>query len=528
MRLALRPGAPLFTRGLLDWIDAGSERRSLRAQGFTLTPPAAQFLLGFPAEDPRLPSGVRVVPLANIEAQYDMLAPAAGQLVEAFAACHPVAPGLVVCTGDSAPERLAAARLYAAGHNHAIVTLPLSAAISDAAGWPVFRTRLCLLASLGPAVVVLSDEGDGFPREPQALAQYTRIVRELIASGLSLFLAVPREAPWAVAVGELPFVELALPEPSSEERAVAWCGALAKLGLSAGEALTEEIGERFALPYPRILAAAQTAAHLCIDTGTAEDGLRGALWHAARRHSSQSLAQLASPVVKPHRWEHLVLPDATLRQVREVASAMKQRERVFRRWRMAERTGRGNGLMVLFAGASGTGKTMTAAVIANGLGLEIYRIDLANVVSKYIGETEKNLDRIFEAARRSNGILFFDEADALLGKRSEVKDAHDRYANIEVAYLLQKMEEHEGVVILASNLSKNLDQAFARRMHYVVEFPRPDTALRERLWQGMFPPRRRWLRTSIFVFSPSSSRPRAVKSKPWRSTPPSSRVLKIT
>jgi hypothetical protein len=255
VRLELRPGGSLFTRGLLDWIDAGSERRSLRAQGFTLTPPAAQFLLGLPPEDPRLPLSVRVVPAVGVEAEYDMLAPAASQLVEVFAARHPVAPGLVVCSGDSAPERLAAVRLYAARHNHAIVTLPLSAAVSDPAGWPVFCTRLCLLASLAQAVVVLFDESDGFPREPQALAQYTRIVRELTASGMSLFLAVPREAPWAVVAGELPFVELALPEPSAEERAVAWRSALAKLGLSAGEALTEEIGERFVLSYPRILAA---------------------------------------------------------------------------------------------------------------------------------------------------------------------------------------------------------------------------------------------------------------------------------
>jgi SpoVK/Ycf46/Vps4 family AAA+-type ATPase len=141
---------------------------------------------------------------------------------------------------------------------------------------------------------------------------------------------------------------------------------------------------------------------------------------------------------------------------------------------------------VLFAGGSGTGKTMTAGVIAADLGLDLYRIDLAGVVSKYIGETEKNLDRIFAAAHLSNAILFFDEADALFGKRSEVKDAHDRYANIEVAYLLQKMEEHDGAVILASNLSKNIDAAFSRRMHYVVDFPLPDETYRERLWRSMF------------------------------------------
>ncbi|MEO6775815.1 MAG: ATP-binding protein [Kofleriaceae bacterium] len=147
----------------------------------------------------------------------------------------------------------------------------------------------------------------------------------------------------------------------------------------------------------------------------------------------------------------------------------------------------GSGLMALFAGSSGTGKTMSAAVIAREIGLELYRIELASVVSKYIGETEKNLHRIFDAARRANVILFFDEADAMLGRRSEVKDAHDRYANIEVAYLLQKMEEHDGVIILASNLAKNMDQAFSRRMHYVVEFPHPDAPLLERLWQTILP-----------------------------------------
>src|SRR5205085_11756538 len=189
-----------------------------------------------------------------------------------------------------------------------------------------------------------------------------------------------------------------------------------------------------------------------------------------------------------HAWDDLVLPTATLRQVREVAAAIRHRHVVYEEWGFGERVPAGRGLKVLFAGASGTGKTMTAGVIARDLGLDLYRIDLAGGVSKYIGETEKNLDRIFRAARSSNALLFFDEADALFGKRSEVKDAHDRYANIEVAYLLQKMEEHEGAVILASNLSKNIDQAFSRRLHYILEFPRPDAPLRERLWQTILPP----------------------------------------
>jgi SpoVK/Ycf46/Vps4 family AAA+-type ATPase len=161
---------------------------------------------------------------------------------------------------------------------------------------------------------------------------------------------------------------------------------------------------------------------------------------------------------------------------------------VYATWGFDRRLGPVQGLRVLFAGGSGTGKTMTAGVISRELGLDLYKIDLSGVVSKYIGETEKNLDRIFRAAHAGNAVLFFDEADALFGRRSEVKDAHDRYANLEVAYLLQRVEEHDGIVILATNARKNIDEAFARRMHYVVEFPLPDETHREQLWRGMLPP----------------------------------------
>ncbi len=141
----------------------------------------------------------------------------------------------------------------------------------------------------------------------------------------------------------------------------------------------------------------------------------------------------------------------------------------------------------MFAGSSGTGKTMAAAIVARELGLDLHRVELSSVMSKYIGETEKNLERAFAAARRANAILFIDEADALLGKRSEVKDAHDRYANVEIAYLLQKMEDHDGIVIVATNLAQNIDAAFSRRMQFVIQFPQPDTASRERLWRSMLP-----------------------------------------
>ena len=212
------------------------------------------------------------------------------------------------------------------------------------------------------------------------------------------------------------------------------------------------------------------------------------LFQAAREQSDASLGSLAVKVEPIHRFEDLVLPASTVDRIKDLTDAIRNRHIVYSEWGFASRISSGKGVKALFAGGSGTGKTMTASVIAQELRLDIYKIDLSGVVSKYIGETEKNLDRIFRAAHSSNAILFFDEADALFGKRSEVKDAHDRYANIEVAYLLQKVEDHEGVVILASNLGKNIDNAFARRLHYIIDFPQPDEHHRERLWRTMFPP----------------------------------------
>jgi SpoVK/Ycf46/Vps4 family AAA+-type ATPase len=161
---------------------------------------------------------------------------------------------------------------------------------------------------------------------------------------------------------------------------------------------------------------------------------------------------------------------------------------VYERWGFGARLGRGKGIAALFAGPSGTGKTMAAEVIANYLRLDLYRVDLSRVVSKYIGETEKNLRQVFDAAEQSGAILFFDEADALFGKRSEVRDSHDRYANIEINYLLQRMEDYRGLAILATNMKSLLDQAFLRRLRFLVDFPFPSAAQRTRIWRGAFPP----------------------------------------
>ena len=179
------------------------------------------------------------------------------------------------------------------------------------------------------------------------------------------------------------------------------------------------------------------------------------------------------------------------RQLREIADAARRREQVLERWGFGRKVAVAPGISALLAGPPGTGKTMAAGVIAADLGMELYRVDLSRVVSKYIGETEKHLDALFAEARRSHAILLFDEADALFGKRSEVKDAHDRYANLEVAFLLQRMEANSGVTLLATNLRGNMDRAFVRRLQFAVDFPPPAASLRLQIWERVWPDRER-------------------------------------
>jgi len=203
----------------------------------------------------------------------------------------------------------------------------------------------------------------------------------------------------------------------------------------------------------------------------------------ARAQNAAGLERLARRIQPAVGFEDLVLPPDTMAQLKELLTRARYREQVLDVWKMGGPSARRRGLTALFAGPSGTGKTMAAEVLASELGLDLYTVDLATVVDKYVGETEKNLDRIFAEAERVNGVILFDEADALFGKRSEVSDAHDRYANVEVAYLLQRMELFEGIAILATNLRANLDEAFTRRLDALVDFPDPEEEYRRRLWE---------------------------------------------
>ena len=284
------------------------------------------------------------------------------------------------------------------------------------------------------------------------------------------------------------FLKINFPNPDYDARTELWKVLTDGNFRFTNEVDFEELATKFQFTQGQIkdaLASAQNLARLR-QPGHSVITMQE-LYQGCRAQCNQKLGKLARKITPKYTWEDIVLPKDIMQQLHAICDQVKYRYRVYGEWGFGRKLSLGKGLNALFSGPSGTGKTMAAEIIANGLELDLYKIDLSSVVSKYIGETEKNLSKIFYEAESSNAILFFDEADALFGKRSEVKDAHDRYANIEIGYLLQKMEEYEGISILATNLKKNMDDAFMRRLHFLVEFPFPDENYRYRIWKTIFP-----------------------------------------
>jgi hypothetical protein len=278
-------------------------------------------------------------------------------------------------------------------------------------------------------------------------------------------------------------VDVALPVPRPTTRREAWRTFLARERLEIDATTVDSVAAVFGIGIGKIQRAAREAAARARRAAPTPMLLH----ESCRAQAHHKLDKLAEHVRIVHGWPDIVLPPDQLAQLREVAAAVRQRPRVLDTWEFGQRVAVAPGVSALFFGPSGTGKTMSASILAGDLGMELYRVDLSRVVSKYIGETEKNLDALFDEARRAHALLFFDEADAIFGKRSEVKDAHDRYANIEVAFLLQRMESFEGITILATNLRKNIDQAFLRRVQFAVEFPSPTPQQRLEIWRRVWP-----------------------------------------
>jgi hypothetical protein len=486
---AVTPGAPLRHWQLIEVLagslPAGSPltRSPLRVDERVL-----HFLAGTPSLDERLAGTVEAVPPP------ESLAPSHRALAERLAggwtrAPEGAPPPAVDLWGASREARqavagaacaLAGLRLYAIGAE----TLPAA---------PGEQESLCRLwareAALGGAALLveceLLDSADA-----ARLGAAGRFVRQVLGP-----LLVSSGEPLPALGGKRRRLEV--PRPAPAEQHALWRRALGPLAQTLNGRLTEVVMQ-FDLGLPEIDAAglevledAQAESARATDAaGQEAEGtdLGHRLWDACRAQARPRLDDLAQRLEPRAAWEDLVLPEPQRRVLLEIAVHVRQRATVYERWGFGARGARGLGIAALFAGPSGTGKTLAAEVLAAALRLDLYRIDLSAVVSKYVGETEKNLRRVFGAAEAGGAVLLFDEADALFGKRAEVKDAHDRYANVETGYLLQRMEAYRGLAVLTTNTKSALDPAFLRRLRFVVQFPFPDAAQREQIWRRAFPP----------------------------------------
>ncbi|MFN3331511.1 MAG: ATP-binding protein [Caldilinea sp.] len=327
---------------------------------------------------------------------------------------------------------------------------------------------------------------DGDAPEALDATQWSAVARFAERVGGALFLCTQERRQLARRV----MVNFDVEKPAAHEQHALWEQMLGPAAPLLNGHLDRVVAQ-FNLNAPAIRAICASVAPAAHDAPYAPQQARTlgrTLWDACRTQARPRLDDLAQRIRAIATWDDLVLPDAQTATLRTIALQSRQRATVYGRWGFAERSNRGLGISVLFAGASGTGKTMAAEVLAKELDLDLYKIDLSQVVSKYIGETEKNLRRVFDAAEEGGAILLFDEADALFGKRSEVKDSHDRYANIEVSYLLQRMEAYSGLAILTTNMKSALDTAFLRRIRCIVHFPFPDATQRAAIWRRIFPP----------------------------------------
>jgi hypothetical protein len=449
---ALTPEGPLRRWRLVELAGASPTGSPLRVEERVL-----HFLAGVGDLDARL--GGLLAPVPEDPDLPPSHATVAARLAELWRTADRQLPPVPQLVGRAGPVKPALAAAAAA-------MLGVRLSLLDARLLPTDARELNRLARLlereavlgRVALLVDADDAD----EPEQLAAVSALAERLTA-------------PFAVAAPErLPIrgrgsAGLDVDRPTPAEQRDLW------LRLAGPDAPLETLVGHFDLDPAAIRAAVATAA-----------GPHG-LWERCLAQARPRLGALAQRIEPAAGWDELVLPPAKREVLAQVALHVRHRLTVYETWGLRRGRTRGLGTTALFSGPSGTGKTLAAEVLAAGLGLDLYRIDLSAVVSKYIGETEKNLRRVFDAAEDGGAVLLFDEADALFGKRSQVKDSHDRYANIEVAYLLQRMEEYRGLAILTTNLREAIDLAFLRRIRFVVEFPFPDAALRAEIWRRVFP-----------------------------------------
>ena len=419
------------------------------------------YLAGVNWLDPRLESMLRFSPFPEwIAEDHKIVAAQAMKLLEV-----PDAPVLHLCGDDwQGQEDAAALAAHEAGRHL------LSVRVEDLpAPGPDLEQLIRLWereARLLPGALLIQCTPSSF----------TTSARQLVEKVSSPLILASRE-PVRI---DRPFLRLDLDKPRPREQKRLWEKALGLAATSMNGAL-DALSEQFRLSARTIYRTGQL-------TGAGEESASPhLLWDVCRSLARPRLEDLAQRIVPSAGWDDLVLPDLQMRTLRQLAAQVSHRMKVYEAWGFAAKGRRGLGVSALFVGESGTGKTMAAEVLAGELALDLYRIDLSAVVSKYIGETEKNLKQVFDAAEEGGVLLLFDEADALFGKRSEVRDSHDRYANIEISYLLQRMEAYQGLAILTTNSKSALDKAFQRRLRFTVNFPFPDATEREAIWRRIFP-----------------------------------------
>lgn len=485
LRGMLLPTGRLLATGLLDTIEQKSSPRAQRP--LRLAPPIADWLRGLAYSDERLVGLTRYgafeprLPDAALPAALAAILPGVTQRLQA----HDTIPVALMVAASSTEALFYAEELFARAERLAIV-LSLAALGTHAAPAEVLKAATLQAQLLGRGVIIHVDEPSSLPPEKPGLPNAAAL-RGFIRSLDAVAIAADPAVDTAPMLGNLPLLRIELPDLRPGQRAALWQSLLTdnpRCAETPDMALLASVADRFALPPERVLQAASSAIELAELEGKASPG-QDQLYAAARSASLGGSGPGTSLVRTSYGWDDLILPAELADRLEDIVGAIERRSLVLDQWGMARRTGGERGIAIMFAGPSGTGKTMAASVMSDRLQLDLHKINIGSIMSKYIGETEKNLDAAFDAARRANAVLFIDEADALLGKRSETRSAQDRYANVEVAYLLQKMESHDGIVIMATNLPRNIDDAFARRLHYVVTFPVPDITTRERLWRGM-------------------------------------------
>jgi Winged helix domain, variant/ATPase family associated with various cellular activities (AAA) len=495
-RVRFSPAAPLLRNRLIQIVhDSNQLEPSSLACFFRLDDQIRRLLLGQDGLDERLAPFCRLIQPSiawddlSLTAEIKQALPRLGQ--ESIAASKPLR---LYFQGSAEPEKRETAEGLAdvLGLNLLMVRIDrLPETMNPDLIWSLVTRE----AQLHGAVLFISSLDD-FHGADSSTRRRDLLDGVTTFAGITILAGRAAKEPRSIAPFGIVPVDFQVPD--FEERCDRWQRELARLGSSAMERDVQMLAGRFRLTpikITRAVATAQLSSEWRLAQGSAESnsGARPSslsldeLSAAARSQCGTELDNLAPKIELHYSWEDLILPPDAKAQLREICSQAECRPIVYGKWGFDRKLSLGKGLNILFTGPPGTGKTMGAEVIARELCLDLYRIDLSQVVSKYIGETEKNLDRIFTAAEDSNAILFFDEADALFGKRSEVRDSHDRYANIEISYLLQKMEEYQGISVLATNLRQNIDEAFVRRLHAIVEFPFPDEEYRRRIWESVFP-----------------------------------------